>query len=46
MYEYHVGDMLVFCECLVHQPAAEKMGVVGVQPKGDRDDDFQRIHVG
>ena len=37
--------MLVFCKCLVHQPAAEKMGVVGVQPEGDGDDDFKRVNI-
>ena len=45
MYEYHVGGMLVFCECLVHQPAAEKMGMVCVQPEGDGNDDFKRVNI-
>ena len=45
MYEYHIGGMLVFCECLVHQPAAEKMGMVCAQPEGDGDDYLKRVNI-
>lgn len=45
MYEYHVGGMLVFCKCLVHQPAAEKMGMVCAQPEGDGDDYLKRVNI-
>ena len=38
--------MLVFCKCLVHQPAAEKMGMVCAQPKGDGDDYLKRVNIG
>ena len=37
--------MLVFCKCLVHQPAAEKMGMVCAQPKGDGDDYLKRVNI-
>ena len=45
MYEYHVGGMLFFCKCLVHQPAAEKMGMVCAQPEGDGDDYLKRVNI-
>ncbi len=45
LYEHHVCLPLFLRECLAHQPRAEHVRMVGVQPEGDGDDDFKRIHV-
>lgn len=45
-HESHVSGLFFLCESFFHQLAAEKVGVVGIQPEGDGDDNSQRIHVG
>ncbi|AIQ00708.1 hypothetical protein Q785_10470 [Ornithobacterium rhinotracheale ORT-UMN 88] len=45
LYEHHVCLPFLFGESFSHQPCAEQVGVVGVQPEGDGDDDFKRVHI-
>ena len=40
LYEHHVCLPFLFGESFSHQPCAEQVGVVGVQPEGDGDDDI------
>ena len=44
--EHHVCLLLFFGKSLLHQPPAEHVRAVGVQPEGDGDDDFKGIHIG
>ena len=44
--EHDVCLPLLLGESLAYQPCAEQVGVVGVQPESDGDDDFKRVHIG
>ena len=45
LYEHHVCLPLLLRECLAHQPRAEHVCAVSVQPEGDGDDDFKRVNI-
>lgn len=45
LYEHHVCVLLLLRECPAYQPRAEHVGIVGIQPEGDGNDDFKRVHV-